>query len=208
MKLTFIEKAFQEWMPLPRTELSHENPYELIVAVILSAQCTDKRVNLITPLFFKRFPDIFSLSAADEKEVFELIKSCSYPNNKTKHLINMARYVVTHFNGKIPEFPEQLQKLPGVGRKTANVVASVAFGIPTMPVDTHVFRVSQRIGLVDKSKSPYDVEKQLTELIPEQKLNHFHHWLILFGRYICQARKPRCSECLISACCDYYKNRN
>ncbi len=205
-KVIKIEAAFKAWMPLPQTELVHENPYELIVAVILSAQCTDKRVNLITPSFFERFPDIYSLAEAKEEEVFEKIKSCSYPNNKSRHLVNMAKYVVENFGGTIPSSVDDLQKLPGVGRKTANVVAGVAFGKNTMPVDTHVFRVAQRMGLARPSKTPLEVEKQLLEIIPEEKLYYFHHWLILFGRNVCQARKPKCHECFISSYCDFYSN--
>jgi endonuclease-3 len=199
-----ISKIFEKSQPLPQTELFFKTPYELTVAVILSAQCTDKRVNQITDLFFKHFPNVKSLSEAKEEEVFAVIKSCSYPNNKSKHLLGMAKKVNEIFNGEIPETLEELQTLPGVGRKTANVIASVAFNIPTMPVDTHVFRVAQRIGLAKKSKTPLQVEEQLLEIIPTEKLNHFHHWLILHGRYVCQARKPKCSICEIKDYCNYY----
>lgn len=196
-------EVFENNQPTPETELTYKNPYQLIVAVILSAQCTDKRVNIITRSFFERFKDIHDLAGASVDEIFEYIKSCSYPNNKAKHLSGMAKKVVKEYNAKIPETLEDLQKLPGVGRKTANVVASVAFGEATMPVDTHVFRVAQRIGLVRKSKTPLEVEKQLLEIIPKEKLNHFHHWLILHGRYVCLARKPKCFECSIINVCQY-----
>lgn len=204
-KVRHIEAIFSEQMPQPETELVHTNAYELIVAVILSAQCTDKRVNLITPAFYRTLPDIKSLAKASFDQVFELIKTCSYPNNKSRHLIGMARSVVNEFNGVIPSTVEELQKLPGVGRKTANVIASVAFGKATMPVDTHVFRVSQRIGLVTASKNPAEVEKKLVEIITPEKLHAFHHWLILHGRYVCQARKPKCYECCIADECDFLK---
>jgi len=204
-KAVQIAEIFEKNMPVPDTELVYNSAYELTVAVILSAQCTDKRVNLITQGFFTHFPTVKSLSLASESEVFDLIKSCSYPNNKSKHLVGMAKNVMERFNGKIPENLEELQSLPGVGRKTANVIASVAFGIPTMPVDTHVFRVAQRIGIVKKSKTPEQVEKQLVQIIPPEKLFNYHHWLILHGRYVCQARKPKCSECPIKSHCDYYQ---
>ncbi|MFC2114748.1 endonuclease III [Bacteroidota bacterium] len=202
-----IITVFEKTDPVPETELVYQDPYELIVAVILSAQCTDKRVNLITPFFFDQFPTIESLANATIQEVFEKIKSCSYPNNKSKHLIGMARMTIELFDGNIPSSIEELQKLPGVGRKTANVVASVAFAIPAMPVDTHVFRVAQRIGLARKSKTPRQVEDQLVEIIPKDKLHDFHHWLILHGRYICKARKPRCESCPISQFCMHYRKQ-
>ena len=198
---------FERIDPVPETELIYQDPYELVVAVILSAQCTDKRVNLITPLFFHHFPSLKSLSEASVEQVFELIKSCSYPNNKAKHLVGMAKTAFELFNGEIPSTIEELQKLPGVGRKTANVVASVAFDIPAMPVDTHVFRVAQRIGLARKSKTPRQVEDQLVEIIPKDKLHDFHHWLILHGRYICQARKPKCEHCQINQFCVYFNEQ-
>jgi len=197
---------FEQNVPVAETELHYKTPYELIVAVILSAQCTDKRVNIITPPFFERFPDVRSLSKAGEEEVFELIRSCSYPNNKTKHLIGMARMLEGDFNGIVPSDIETLQKLPGVGRKTANVIASVAFDLPAMAVDTHVHRVSARIGLTFRAKNPLETERQLVRFIPENRLAIAHHWLILHGRYICQARKPKCSDCRLKPWCRYYSS--
>jgi len=191
--------------PEAETELVYRNAYELIVAVILSAQCTDKRVNMITPALLLRFPDVSSLADADEKEIFDYIKSCSYPNNKTKHLSGMAKMVVSYFESKIPSDTEDLQRLPGVGRKTANVIASVVFNKPVMAVDTHVFRVSNRIGLVINGKTPLIVEKQLSANIPADLIHKAHHWLILHGRYVCKARKPLCEKCGISEFCRYYK---
>jgi endonuclease-3 len=195
---------FESHNPSPETELGYSSPYELIVAVILSAQCTDKRVNMITPAFFKAFPEEKRLAKAKPEEVFELIKSCSYPNNKTKNLIGMAKVLTEKFNSKVPSEIDELQKLPGVGRKTANVIASVIYEKPAMAVDTHVFRVSARIGLTANSKTPLDTEKQLIKYIPEKKIPLAHHWLILHGRYICQARKPKCEECGIKGLCKFY----
>ncbi len=195
---------FSTHRPVAETELVYGSPYELLVAVILSAQCTDKRVNIITGPFFKRFPMVEHLAASTEEEVFSLIKSCSYPNNKSKHLIGMARMLVQEHAGKVPEDLTELQRLPGVGRKTANVIASVAFGQAAMAVDTHVFRVSARIGLTWRAKTPLDAERQLVKYIPESKINIAHHWLILHGRYVCQARKPRCIECGLQAFCRYF----
>lgn len=194
---------FQTNMPVAETELHYNSPYELLVAVILSAQCTDKRVNLITPEFFKRFPTSTALSQAEPDEVFEYIKSCSYPNNKAKNLVGMAKTLVLDFKNTVPSDIEELQKLPGVGRKTANVIASVVFNKPTMAVDTHVFRVAARIGLTVKAKTPLAAELQLTKNIPEDLIPLAHHWLILHGRYICKARKPLCSECGIKEWCAY-----
>ncbi|MBK7027959.1 MAG: endonuclease III [Bacteroidales bacterium] len=195
---------FQENMPVAETELKFKSPYELLVAVILSAQCTDKRVNLITPPFFKEFPDVNSLSKASSEQVFELIKSCSYPNNKTKSLMGMARELISLYNGVVPEDIDALQKLPGVGRKTANVIASVVFNKPAMAVDTHVFRVSARIGLTHNAKTPYDAEMQLVKGIPEDLIPKAHHWLILHGRYVCIARKPLCETCGLKEFCNFY----
>ena len=195
---------FEQNMPVAETELRYVSPYELIVAVILSAQCTDKRVNILTPPFFERFPDAQALSTATESEVFGLIASCSYPNNKTRHLLGMARMLVNDFNGVVPGDVETLQKLPGVGRKTANVIASVAFNIPALAVDTHVHRVARRIGLTYRAKTPLETEKQLLKYVPENKLTIAHHWLILHGRYICQARKPKCEECGLKDLCRYF----
>lgn len=194
---------FSENMPVAETELDYTNPYELLVAVILSAQCTDKRVNLITPAFYKSFPDVFALADAEIDEIFELIKSCSYPNNKAKHLSGMARMVAEEFDGVIPETMEKLQKLPGVGRKTANVILSVIFNQPTMAVDTHVFRVAARIGLTRGAKNPYDTEMQLIRHIPEDDIPRAHHWLILHGRYVCTARNPECNKCGLKPVCRY-----
>lgn len=195
---------FQEHQPDVTTELHYVNPYELVVATILSAQCTDKRVNIITKDFFRKFPDVASLAEATQEEVFELIKSCSYPNNKAKNLLGMARKLISDFNGIVPESVDALQTLPGVGRKTANVVAAVVFDKPAMAVDTHVFRVSARLGLTVNAKNPLQAERQLVKHIPEEKIPLAHHWLILHGRYICQARKPKCSECPLKEWCKYY----
>ncbi len=195
---------FMENQPYAETELHYTNPYELIVAVILSAQCTDKRVNIITPEFFKQFPDAETLAVSNQEAVFEVIRSCTYPNNKAKHLVGMATMLVNDFEGKVPDNIEDLQKLPGVGRKTANVVASVVYNLPALAVDTHVFRVSARIGLTIGAKTPLETEKQLLQYIPENLLSIAHHWLILHGRYICMARKPDCENCGISQFCKYY----
>jgi endonuclease III len=195
---------FKKNLPQPETELEYRDPFGLLVAVILSAQCTDKRVNMITPALIRAFPDARTMAKADPSEVFEYIKSCTYPNNKSKHLVGMARMIVDKFDGKIPEEPEILQQLPGVGRKTANVVASVIYRKPVMAVDTHVFRVAKRIGLVTRAKSPLDVEKQLSANIPADEIHNAHHWLILHGRYICKARKPLCNQCGLSDFCRYF----
>jgi len=195
---------FQENMPVAETELHYSNPYELLVAVILSAQCTDKRVNMITPMFFERFPEAESLARAEVEEVFEYIRSCSYPNNKSKNLVGMAQKLLSEFGGVVPSDVDELQKLPGVGRKTANVIASVVFNIPALAVDTHVFRVAARIGLTKDAKTPLETEKQLVKYIPEDLLAIAHHWLILHGRYVCIARKPKCGECGLRDFCDYY----
>ena len=198
---------FSKAMPVAETELEYTNPYELIVAVILSAQCTDKRVNLITPEFYRRFPNVETLAGAEPDQVFELIKSCSYPNNKAKHLLGMARKLVENFNGVVPNTMDELQQLPGVGRKTANVVLSVAFQKPAMAVDTHVFRVAARIGLTSGAKNPYETEMQLIRYIPEEMISRAHHWLILHGRYVCMARKPACGQCGIRELCKYYEKK-
>lgn len=195
---------FKENMPVAETELDHTSPYELIVATILSAQCTDKRVNMLTPAFFKKFPTPDVLASATVEDIFELIKSCSYPNNKAKNILGMAKKLVEEFNGVVPQSVDDLQKLPGVGRKTANVVASVAFNAPALAVDTHVFRVSRRIGLTQNAKTPLETEKQLVEHIPQELLPIAHHWLILHGRYVCIARKPNCEACGIKELCKEY----
>jgi endonuclease-3 len=197
-------KYFMENGPVPETELEYTDPFELIVAVILSAQCTDKRVNMITPALLKAFPDPASMARASQSEVFEYIKSCSYPNNKAKHLVGMSRMLVERFGGKVPQETHLLQQLPGVGRKTANVVASVVFKKPVIAVDTHVFRVSKRIGLAGNVKTPLEVELKLSKNIPLKLMHNAHHWLILHGRYVCKARNPLCSGCGLSDFCKYY----
>ncbi|MFV0483062.1 MAG: endonuclease III [Bacteroidales bacterium] len=195
---------FQATMPVAETELVYSNPYELLVAVILSAQCTDKRVNIVTPHFFDKFPTPEVLAASSVDEILETIKSISYPNNKAKHLHGMANMLTTTFESKVPSDIDELQKLPGVGRKTANVIASVVFNKPAMAVDTHVFRVSERIGLTTNSKSPLETEKTLVRYFPDELIPKAHHWLILHGRYVCLARKPKCSECGLSYLCRYF----
>lgn len=195
---------FQKEMPVAETELEYESPYGLLVAVILSAQCTDKRVNQITPDLLKRFPTPEKLAEVDAAEVFDYIRSCSYPNNKAKHLVGMARMLVNDFAGEVPDDINDLQKLPGVGRKTANVIASVVFNKPAMAVDTHVFRVAARIGLTVNAKTPLETEKQLVEYFPKELLPLAHHWLILHGRYICVARSPKCPKCGLTDVCKYY----
>jgi endonuclease-3 len=202
-----VIRYFKEAMPVAGTELDYTDPYELIVAVILSAQCTDKRVNIITPPFFRRFPDAASLAAAQQQQVFEMIKSCSYPNNKAKHLVGMARMLVDKFGGVVPDNLEDLQELPGVGRKTANVILSVVFRKPAMAVDTHVFRVAARIGLTTGAKNPYESEMQLIRHIPEEMIPVAHHWLILHGRYVCTARNPGCERCGIRDFCRFVNKK-
>jgi endonuclease-3 len=194
---------FAENMPEAVSELRYNNPYELLVAVILSAQCTDKRVNMLTPSFFKRFPTPHTLAAADTAEIFDYIRSVSYPNNKAKHLHGMAAMLMSDFNGEVPADVDTLQRLPGVGRKTANVIASVIYNRPVIAVDTHVFRVANRIGLADAT-TPLETEKQLTRHIPARLRPVAHHWLILHGRYVCIARKPICDTCGVQRCCRYY----
>ena len=196
---------FQQYQPEAETELHYQNPYQLLVAVILSAQCTDKRVNLLTPAFFEAFPVPEILAKVEPEDVYPLIKSCSYPNNKAKNLVGMARTLLADFDGVIPEDVDELQKLPGVGRKTANVIASVIFNKPAMAVDTHVFRVSARLGLTTNAKNPLESERQLVKYIPEALIPKAHHWLILHGRYICLARKPKCKECGLTNFCKYFE---
>ncbi|WP_314055642.1 endonuclease III [Porphyromonas catoniae] len=195
---------FEEHMPVAETELHYESPFELLVAVILSAQCTDKRVNLITPRLFKQYPTAEVMARAEVEDIFELIRSVSYPNAKAKYLVATSKLLVEHFCGEVPESREELMKLPGVGRKTANVIASVIYGRPTMAVDTHVFRVANRIGLTTNSKTPLETELTLVRYIPESLIPKAHHWLILHGRYVCVARKPHCSECGLASYCRYY----
>ncbi len=199
-----VIQYFQKEMPIAETELEYGSPYELLVAVILSAQCTDKRVNQITPDLLRRFPTPEKMAEAEAEEVFDYIRSCSYPNNKSKHLVGMARMLVNDFGGVVPDDIDELQKLPGVGRKTANVIASVVFNKPAMAVDTHVFRVSARIGLTINAKNPLETERQLVEYFPEELLPLAHHWLILHGRYICIARSPKCGKCGLKGLCNYY----
>jgi endonuclease-3 len=202
-----VLEYFQKNRPFAETELKYKDAYELIVAVILSAQCTDKRVNIITPTLLYRYPTAEHMANADPREVYELIKSCSYPNNKTKHLIGMAKTLTTEFKGVAPSDIKQLQRLPGVGRKSANVIAAVIYNKPTLAVDTHVFRVAARIGLTINARNPLQAERQLVKHIPEKLIPLAHHWLILHGRYTCMARKPRCYECgLVNMC--RYKNKN
>lgn len=196
---------FSKAMPQAETELHYSNPYELLVAVILSAQCTDKRVNMVTPALFKAFPGPEVLMEASPEEVFGYIKSVSFANNKTKHLIGMAKMLVNEFNGVVPAEVDELQKMPGVGRKTANVIASVVYDKPALAVDTHVFRVSARLGLTTNAKTPLETEKQLLKYIPEDKVAIAHHWLILHGRYICTARNPKHDECGLRDVCKYYQ---
>lgn len=207
-KFEYFIDYFEKNMPVAESELNYDNPYQLIVAVILSAQCTDKRVNMTTPAFFERFPDVYSLSDSSVDEIYSYIKSISYPNNKSKSLLGMAKVLVTEFDGVVPDNVDDLQRLPGVGRKTANVVASVAFNKPAMAVDTHVFRVSKRIGLTVNAKNPLDTERQLIMYIPENIIPKAHHWLILHGRYVCKARKPDCENCGITTICDYYAEKS
>jgi endonuclease III len=200
-----VLEHFAAHNPSAETELHYTSPYELLVAVILSAQCTDKRVNIVTPPLFNRFPDAETLSEASQEEVFEFIKSISYPNNKAKSLVGMAKMLVHDFKGIVPSEVDDLQKLPGVGRKTANVIASVVYDKPALAVDTHVFRVSARIGLTTNAKTPLETEKQLLKFIPENQVAVAHHWLILHGRYVCVARSPKCEICPLTEYCKYYQ---
>ena len=200
-----IISIFRETMPDPKTELHYDTPFHLLLAVILSAQCTDKRINMVTPALFERFPDPESLAAATEEEVYSYIKSVTFPNNKTRALIKAARMLVDDFNSEMPSDMDNLVKLPGVGRKTANVMLAVVWNKAAMAVDTHVFRVSNRIGLTNNSKNPLTTEKTLVKYIPESILPDAHHWLILHGRYVCKARKPDCLNCVIKSYCKTYK---
>lgn len=205
-RYAFVINYFEQHMPVAETELEFKDPFQLLVAVILSAQCTDKRVNITTPAIFKKYPDVHTMSQASFEELFPFIKSISYPNNKTKHLIGMAQKVVKDFEGNIPMTVEELIQLPGVGRKTANVITSVIDQQPNMAVDTHVFRVSKRIGLVPQTAStPLAVEKELIKNIPENLVHKAHHWIILHGRYVCLARKPKCEICGLQQACRYFQ---
>ena len=201
----FVIDYFLHHAPDAETELLYDNPYQLLVAVILSAQCTDKRVNMTTPAIFEKYPDAASLSKATFDELFPLIKSISYPNNKTKHLIGMAQKLQAEFNGEVPLTVDELVTLPGVGRKTANVITSVVDQQPNMAVDTHVFRVAARVGLTLNAKTPFAAEKQLIQHIPKELVHIAHHWLILHGRYVCVARNPKCDKCGITSVCKYYQ---
>lgn len=196
---------FEQTMPEVDSELSYENPYQLLVAVILSAQCTDKRVNMVTPRLFASYPTADSLSKACESDVYEYIKSVSYPNSKSKHLVGMAQMLVKEYGGEVPSTLEELVRLPGVGRKTANVVQAVIWKKAAFAVDTHIFRVSHRLGLVDdKATTPYAVERVLTKYFPDELIPRAHHWLLLHGRYVCQSRKPKCKQCGLSEVCKYW----
>lgn len=194
---------FKQHVPVAETELDYKDPYQLLVAVILSAQCTDKRVNMVTPALFEAFPTAEVMAASNAEVIYTYIKSVSYPNNKAKHLVGMAKMLMSEFDGVVPSEVEQLIKLPGVGRKTANVVASVVYNKPTMPVDTHVFRVANRLGLTKESKTPLETEKELVRNIPSELIPIAHHWLILHGRYVCLARKPKCETCGLVPWCSY-----
>ncbi len=200
----FVISWFQQNAPDAETELMYDNPFQLLVAVVLSAQCTDKRVNITTPALFAKYPSIKELAGAEYEDLFDIIKSISYPGNKTRHLLGMAKMLQEKFNGEIPLSVEKLIQLPGVGRKTANVITSVIDNQPNMAVDTHVFRVSARIGLTRNAKTPFAAEKQLVKLLPVNLVNIAHHWLILHGRYICVARNPKCPECGLKPVCRYY----
>jgi len=204
-RFQFCIDYFEKHIPVAETELVYDNPYQLLVSVILSAQCTDKRVNMTTPAIFERYPSPKELAKAKFDELFPFIKSISYPNNKTKHLIGMAQMVMKDFGGKIPMTVEELMKLPGVGRKTANVITSVIDAQPNMAVDTHVFRVAARIGLTVNAKTVFAAEKQLVEFIPKELIHKAHHWLILHGRYVCVARNPKCEICGLKPVCKYYQ---
>lgn len=205
---TFINH-FEENMPVAETELSYENPFELLVAVVLSAQCTDKRVNIVTKTLFQYFPTAEDLAVTTFDELFPYIRSISYPNNKTKHLIGLGKMLVNDFNSEVPSTVDELIRLPGVGRKTANVITSVVWNQPNMAVDTHVFRVSKRLGLVPlNAKTPLEVEKQLIKNIPPRYVHKAHHWLILHGRYVCLARRPKCETCTITHFCRFFEKAN
>ena len=202
-----VIKYFEQAMPVAETELHYGSPFQLLVAVVLSAQCTDKRVNMVTPALFAAYPTAEAMAQASEEDIFSYIHSVSYPNNKSHHLAGLSRMLVEEFGGEVPDDRDQLQRLPGVGRKTANVVEAVYFDRPAMPVDTHVFRVANRIGLTVNSKTPLQTERELVKYIPEQLLPKAHHWLILHGRYVCQARKPKCGECGLTEMCCFFRRQ-
>ncbi|MBQ6612585.1 MAG: endonuclease III [Alistipes sp.] len=207
-RYTYVIEYFSKAMPTAESELNYSNPFELLVAVVLSAQCTDKRVNLTTPVLFAKYPTAEAMAEASVEDIYEMIKSISYPNNKAKHLSQLSRQIVERFGGEVPSDPDDLESLQGVGRKTANVVGAVLWGREVMPVDTHVFRVAARIGLSRNAKTPLATERQLEKGFPKELLPIAHHWLILHGRYTCLARKPKCSECGITAVCKYFKENN
>ena len=198
---------FSQNMPIAESELHFQNEYQLLVAVMLSAQCTDKRVNLVTPALFEAYPTVVDLADSTAEKVYTYIRSVSYPNSKAEHLVAMAKRVVEVYNGEIPNTREELQTLAGVGRKTANVVLAVWWNQPTMAVDTHIFRVANRIGLTKNAKNPFDSEKQLTKYLPEHIIPKAHHWLLLHGRYTCQARKPKCDQCGLKSICRYFSQK-
>lgn len=202
-----VIEYFKENMPSPTTELHYRNPYELLVAVILSAQCTDKRINMVTPALFEAYPTPFDMAKASDEDIFHFIKSVTFPNNKSKSLLGMANMLVDKYDGKVPSSIDELVEIPGVGRKTANVILSVVFNQAAMAVDTHVFRVSNRIGLTNDSKTPIETEKTLVKHIPKEFIATAHHWLILHGRYVCMARRPNCLDCGIKSFCKYYTER-
>ncbi len=204
-KARFVIRELRKSTPMPETELEYRDPYQLIVAVILSAQCTDERVNMVTPDLYERFPNVHEMARAEPAEVLPFIRSVTYPNNKSRHLVGMARKVADEFGGAVPESLEDLMSLPGVGRKTAQVVASVAFDVDALPVDTHVFRVANRIGLADNGRTPLAVERQLKQVIPEHDWSEGHHLLILHGRYTCIARSPKCGKCPVASVCRYFE---
>lgn len=199
-----VIEYFQKERPTAKSELNYNNPFELLVSVILSAQCTDVRVNMVTPELLKKYPSAVELSKASIDDVYQIIKSISYPNNKARHLVGMAKKLVDKFNNQVPDDVEKLQELDGVGRKTANVITSVIYNQPNMPVDTHVFRVTARIGLTKNAKNPLETEKQLVKNFPEELIPIAHHWLILHGRYVCVAKNPKCFECGLKEVCNYY----
>ncbi len=201
----FVIQWFQQHVPVAETELMYDNPFQLLVAVILSAQCTDKRVNMVTPALFEKYPDALAMSQAPVEDLFQLIKSISYPNNKAKHLVGMANRLLENHQGMVPMRVDDLVKLPGVGRKTANVITSVIDHQPNMAVDTHVFRVSARIGLTTGAKTPLAAEKQLIAHIPKEWVHQAHHWLILHGRYTCLARQPKCENCGLQPACKHFQ---
>jgi len=208
-KYKFILNYFSKSQPDVESELNYSSAYELLVATMLAAQCTDKRVNMVTPALFAAYPTVSDLAKATEEEVLSYVKSVSYPNSKSKHLVQMAQMAVNDFGGEIPSTMEELTKLPGVGRKTANVVLAFAFDQAAMPVDTHVFRVSHRLGLVpDSAKTPDAVEKELVKHFPKEYISRAHHWLLLHGRYVCTARKPHCEECPLACICDASRSAN